>query len=80
MRKGCASVRICWLSVQVLSGWDTLQSMALVVASRRGDATGNGYGKRGTVENMKRALFHLQITCSLHSQLCKESTPRSFLK
>ena len=36
--------------MQVLSGWDTLQCMALVVASRKGDATANGYGKRGTVE------------------------------
>ena len=50
MHKGCASVRIWWLSVQVLSGWDTLQCTALVTASRRGDATENSYGKRGTVE------------------------------
>ena len=52
MCKGCVSVRIWWLNVQVLSGWDALQCMAVVLASRRVDATANGYSKRGTVETI----------------------------
>ena len=38
--------------MQVLSGWDALQCMAVVLASRRVDATANGYSKRGTVETI----------------------------
>ena len=48
--------------MQILSGWDTLQCMALVMASRRGDATAKGHSKRWTVETIKNFYIN-KIQC-----------------